>query len=145
MPAADVPVDHNRGMADDSDPDRAPGVLPSAEFPTVVGRESYRCDEVDGFVAALTDALQHDPPAMAPYEVDDARFHPVRWRRGYDMAAVDDYLDAARALLSDRHGGDVVSGLQGRPAQPHHVSTIWIYAVAGVIVAAVIAYLLITL
>lgn len=108
-------------------------------FPSApVLREGYVRDEVDGFVYELRHALRQDPPTMAPYEVLDARFHVTR-RRGYAMREVDGYLARAAELLKERHGADAVAGIEGHLTRPRHVSTGWVYAVAAVLVIAIVA------
>lgn len=129
-------MEHNRDVTED------PGTaLPSADFPEA-GRlhEGYSRDEVDRFVADLVRALDRDPPTMAPYEVEDIRFHITR-HGGYAMEPVDEYLEEAQALLRERHGGDAVASLQGHLVDRKPASTTWIYVVAFVIVAAVVAFL----
>lgn len=122
----------------DPTPDR---MLPAPDFPSApLGREGYGIAEVDEFVAALEQALQHDPPTMAPYEVDDQRFKVNRLGRSYAMRPVDDYLDQAHDLLRRRHGEDAVAGLEGRNTPPKHFATWWIYLIALVLVAAVIGF-----
>ncbi|HET6561152.1 MAG TPA: hypothetical protein VFG72_04700 [Marmoricola sp.] len=118
-----------------------PAELPEPDFPSAGwGREGYAADEVDSFVDELRRSLRHDPPRMAPYEVADQRF-PVRRRgRGYALRPVDDYLDQARAVLRERHGGDAVASLEGHSTPPEHFPTWWIYLLAVVLVVAVVAF-----
>lgn len=117
--------------------------LPAPEFRSAApGRVGYEVAEVDAFVAQLRSALAEEPPAMAPYEVADQRFRAVRLRRGYAMREVDQYLARAQQLLRDRHGEDAVAGVEGRTPEPRHVSTWWIYLVAMVLVAALVAFAL---
>jgi DivIVA domain-containing protein len=128
---------HNRRV---DDTDRQ---LPAPDFRHAgLGREGYSIAEVDEFVAELERALRHDPPTMAPYEVADQRFRTVRFRGGYRMREVDDYLDAARDQLRDRHGADAVAGLEGSSVEAKHFPTIWIYLVALVLIAVIVGFAL---
>jgi hypothetical protein len=102
--------------------------------------EGYAADEVDEFVDGLRRSLRHDPPAMAPYEVADARFKVTRLGRRYALRAVDEHLATAQAALRERHGEDAVAGLEGRASGERHVSTLWIYLVGVLVVAAVVLF-----
>ena len=134
-------------MTDDAAPEAAPhpGLpdpeLPSARFP----REGYSAAEVDAFIDELQRALRKDPPAMAPYEIADQRFKVSRLGRRYRLREVDDYLDRAQEQLRERHGEDAVAQLEGRAPEPHHVRTWWIYLIAVVIAAALVAFLVFNL
>lgn len=153
---------HNRGVPDhdetsgDREPDE-PTPTPSGgdDAPSAAGPAAppeqpprlakglavgYRADEVDAFLAELWKALDRSTPGMAPYEVADARFKATRLRRRYQMRSVDDYLEQVQAVLRERHGGDAVADVEGHLATPRHVSTTWIYVVALVLVAAMLAF-----
>ena len=103
------------------------------------GREGYRVDEVDTFLESLQRALASDPPAMAPYEVADHRFGVVRWRKGYALRDVDEYLAQAQDELRTRHGDDPVADLPGRVEDRRHFPTGWIYIVALVLIVLIVA------
>ena len=115
--------------------------LPEPSFSTAgLAREGYRTEAVDEFVDQLRRAVTHDPPTMAPYEVADQRFPVVRWAAGYDLREVDEYLDAARRVLRERHGQDAVASLEGREPEPKHFPTEWIYLVALVLIVAIVVF-----
>ena len=139
---------HNRRVDDERQDDQGPGpaktaALPDRELPTAGwGREGYAATEVDEFVEQLRQALRREPPTMAPYEVVDQRFGVTRFGRRYQLRAVDELLDAAREVLRERHGEDAVANLEGRVPEPRHFPTLWIYAVALVLVAAMVLFLL---
>ena len=125
---------HNRTVTD-------PAELSEPDFPSAgFARQGYAAHEVDAFVAELRRALRHDPPSMAPYEVTDQRFRVRRRGRGYALRPVDDYLDHAQVVLRGRHGGDAVASVEGHSTPPEHVPTWWIYVLALVIIAAVVAF-----
>jgi hypothetical protein len=119
-------------------------VAPSGELaePTFgragLGREGYRVDEVDLFVRRLRGALESDPPAMAPYEVADHRFRVVRWRAGYTLRGVDEYLAHAQDVLRVRHGDDPVATLSGSNDGRRHFPTGWIYIAALVLIVVIV-------
>lgn len=102
-------------------------------------RRGYEVAAVDAFLHDAERALRSDPPAMAPYEVQDARFRGVRWRRGYDMQAVDERMAELHAELRERHGDrpDGVSGIQGHESVRSHRTAFWIYATAAVLVVVI--------
>jgi DivIVA domain-containing protein len=110
--------------------------LPGCRFLT----EGYAAEEVDEFVDELRRALRHDPPAMAPYEVADARFKVTRVGRRYALQPVDEYLESTRVALRERHGEDAVAEVEGRVSDERHVSTLWIYLVGLAVVVAVILF-----
>ena len=113
--------------------------LPEPAFPKAgFGREGYLVAEVDEYVGHLRQALDSEPPAMAPYEVADQRFAVTRWRKGYSLRAVDDYLAQAQTLLRSRHGDDPVAGLEGRREDHRHFPTGWIYLVALTLAALIV-------
>jgi hypothetical protein len=114
---------------------------PDPDFPTTRwGARGYRCEDVDSFVEQLRRAQRSEPPAMAPYEVVDQRFAGVRFRRGYAMKPVDEYLDTAQRTLREKHGEDAVAGIEGHATEPRHFPTIWIYAFAAVLVVAIVVF-----
>ena len=97
----------------------------------------YDREAVDRFLAEAEHALGSTPPAMAPYEVQDARFPAVRWSRGYDMREVDERLDRLRDELRELHGDDGVGDVQGSSSERRHRRlALAIYVVAAVIVLA---------
>ena len=114
----------------------------NADFPTLrragFGREGYRVDEVDAFLDTLQRAMESDPPTMAPYEVADHRFGVVRWRKGYALRDVDEYLARAQEVLRTRHGDDPVADLPGRVEDRRHFPTGWIYIVALVLIVLIV-------
>ena len=77
---------------------------------------------------------------MAPYEVADQRFAGVRFRRGYAMKPVDEYLEGAQRTLRERHGEDAVAGIAGHETERRHFPTIWIYLVAAVLVVVIVVF-----
>lgn len=118
--------------------------LPEPDFPAPDrGREGYRADEVDAFVAQVQAALRHDPPSLAPYEVVDQEFRVVRHGRRYRLQPVDDFLDRAEEQLREVHGEDAVADLDTRERpRRRHVRTLWIYLTAVVLVALMLGYAL---
>jgi DivIVA domain-containing protein len=135
-------VSNEAGSAPGEEPGRP--VVPSDALaePTFqragFGREGYRVDEVDAFVDQLGPALENDPPAMAPYEVADHRFAVVRWRKGYSLRGVDEYLAHAQEVLRTRHGDDPVASLSGRVDDRRHFPTGWIYIAALVLIIVIV-------
>jgi DivIVA domain-containing protein len=144
---------HNRGVTRDDvsapdgsgDPEEDSGGkrrsgqdFPRASF----FRRGYACAEVDAFLHEADRALRREPPPMAPYEVQDARFRGVRWRRGYDMRLVDERMEKLYVALRDRHGDDTVSGIQGHVSERSHRVAFWIYVGATVLVLVIIAFAL---
>ena len=128
-------------MTDDVDPGLPEPELPSAPW----GREGYTVAEVDAFVVELRTAMKRQPPTIAPYEVTDQRFKVSRFGRRYALKEVDDFLDLAQARLREVHGEDAVAHVEGREPEPRHFPTGWIYLVALVLVALMLAFLLIQL
>ena len=125
-------------MTDDQDA----GQLPDPELPTAQwGREGYAAAEVDDFVTRLRSAMQRQPPTMAPYEVADQRFKVSRLGRRYALEPVDAFLEQAEGQLRAVHGEDAVAHVEGRQPEPHHFPTGWIYLVALVLVAGMVAFL----
>ena len=95
----------------------------------------YDRDAVDAFLVEVEAAMRKTPPAMAPYEIQDARFPAVRWSRGYDMRSVDERLQELRDELREIHGDDGVGDVQGHTSERRHRRVaLAIYAVAAVIV-----------
>ncbi len=106
--------------------------------------QGYDRGQVDAFLADLHRALRQDPPTMAPYEVADRRFSVVRGRAGYAMRPVDEYLDRAEEVLRERRGpGDPLAGVQGREVPKVSHAARWVYAVAAVIVVAIVVAVLV--
>lgn len=97
----------------------------------------YEREAVDRFLAQVEQAMSATPPAMAPYEIQDARFPAVRWSRGYDMREVDERLDRLRDQLREIHGDDGVGDVQGSSSERRHRRlALAIYVVAALIVIA---------
>jgi hypothetical protein len=137
-----VPVQDNRRVTDDVDPGLPEPVLPDPVLASASwGREGYRVGEVDAFVVELRTALQRQPPTIAPYEVADRRFKVSRFGRRYALKEVDDFLDLAQARVREVHGEDAVANVEGRAPEPRHFPTGWIYLVALVLVAVMVAFL----
>ena len=102
------------------------------------GAEGYDRDEVDLFVAQVREALRHEPPSMAPWEVRDKRFRVGRFHRGYDEHAVDDFLDRAERLLSEAHGhglDDPHDDVPARRARPLLILFVALLVVVGLVLA----------
>jgi hypothetical protein len=136
-------VSNDAGAVPDDEPGRPVLGRDGLAEPTFrragLGREGYRVDEVDLFVRRLRAALEHEPPTMAPYEVADHRFGVVRWRKGYALRAVDEYLARAQEVLRERHGDDPMATLSGRVDDRRHFPTGWIYVAALVLIVIIIA------
>ena len=99
----------------------------------------YEREAVDRFLAEAERAMGSTPPAMAPYEIQDARFPAVRWSRGYDMREVDERLQELRDELREIHGDDGVGDVQGHTSERRHRRVAMaIYAVATIIVLALV-------
>ena len=106
----------------------------------------YEREAVDRFLAEAERALSSTPPAMAPYEIQDARFPAVRWSRGYDMRQVDERLDELRDELREIHGDDGVGEVQGSSSERRHRrAALAIYVVATIIVLALLVVALLQL
>ena len=101
-------------------------------------RRGYDVSQVEEFLRSAERALRSDPPTMAPYELQDVRFRGVRWRRGYDMRAVDEHLEELHARLRERRGEDSLSGIQGRESVRQHRTAFWIYMTAVVLTVAIV-------
>jgi DivIVA domain-containing protein len=130
------PVSHDAGAADrpsDSDPAVRRPQLPVSRF----GAAGYRRSEVDAFVDRVVAALGEEPPSVTRAEVADQRFHVVRLRRGYRLREVDDWLDDVRAHLRHRRPDEPATH---RGHARHHVRTWWVYAIAAVVVAAIVVF-----
>jgi hypothetical protein len=131
----------DEGPADAGPPDAGPPAMPTAPPRPASGlRVGYRADEVDAFLSELLEAVDRDPPGMAPYEVADARFRATHLRRRYRMKSVDDYLEQVQEVLRHRHGHDAVADIEGQLSPPRHVPTAWIYGIALVIVVVIVAF-----
>ena len=137
---------HNRPVTDD-----AGSAVPSAQPHLAVdrprlrirrrGSEGYRREEVDAFVDRALTALGENPPSLTPEDLDAQRFRVVRVRRGYDMRQVDDWMDALAGQLRRGRTSAASSAAGGRPSPPrHHVRTWWIYAIAVVLVLAMVLF-----
>jgi hypothetical protein len=126
-----------------SDPASSRPGGPAGGFP-VVGRfrEGYAAEQVDAFVADVERAFDHDPPAMAPYEVADQRFRVSRRGRRYDLRQVDGHLEQLQGALRERHGGDAVAAVEASVPSGHGASTWWIYLLGLLIVAALVIFAL---
>ncbi len=143
---------HNHDVSPDVSPDASPDASArrgrddalgtrrrGQDFPEAGwGRRGYDCAEVEDFLHEAERSLRHRPPAMAPYEVQDARFRGARWRQGYDMRAVDARLAELHTALREAHGEDSVSGVEGRESAREHRVAFWIYVVAAVLVVAIL-------
>jgi hypothetical protein len=106
--------------------------------------QGYDRGQVDAFLADLRRALGQDPPTMAPYEVADQRFSVVRGRAGYAMRPVDEYLDRAQEVLRARRGpDDPLVNVQGREIPKVSHAARWVYAVAAVLVVAIVVAVLV--
>ena len=144
-------MQHNRQVTDDAssrqtEPPEAQlpdGAQPAAGLPVARGiSEGYAALEVDEFLAELRRSVRRDPPTMAPYEVADQRFKVSRFGRRYTLRDVDELLDQSLEVLRERHGEDAVANLEGTAPEPRHVRTWWIYVVALVLVAVMVAFIL---
>lgn len=138
--AAGRPADH---------PEETPGEARTGrrrtgqDFPQAsLFRRGYAPAEVDAFLHEAERALRREPPTMAPYEVQDARFRGVRWRQGYDMAAVDERMEELHVALRERHGDDSLSAIQGHVSERSHRVAFWIYVTAAILVAVIVAFAL---
>lgn len=105
-------------------------------------RRGYDCTQVEDFLHQAERAMRYTPPAMAPYEVQDARFKGVRFRQGYDMVAVDERMEQLHATLREAHGDDSVGDLQGHESVRQHRVAFWIYVSAAVLVVLIIGFAL---
>ncbi len=113
------------------------------EFPrTRFPRRGYDCTQVEEFVREAERAVRDAPPAMAPYEVQDARFSGVRLRQGYDMEAVDERMEELHVALREAHGDDSVSAIQGHESKRQHRTAFWIYVSAAVLVVLIVGFAL---
>jgi DivIVA domain-containing protein len=72
-------------------------------FPMVRLRESYEVEQVDLAVEMVLENLALPQPRIDRGDIEGLRFTPVR-RGGYDMTAVDDWLDDVVAELDRRTG-----------------------------------------
>lgn len=83
-------------------------------------RESYDLDVVDDFVDRVIDALEGRPGgrSLTPEKIEAQEFKVVRFREGYSMDDVDDWLDEAAAELRRiRAGGRRPAARQDQPRQ----------------------------
>jgi DivIVA domain-containing protein len=105
------------------------------------GAEGYDKHEVDRFVAEICEAMRHDPPTMAPWEVRDKRFQVGRVHRGYVERDVDDFLDLAEELLATAHGLPIARSEEESPTRPGRppAALVLLLAVAAVVCAAAYA------
>jgi hypothetical protein len=105
--------------------------------------QGYDRAQVDAFLAELHRALRQDRPTMAPYEVADQRFSVVRGKAAYAMRPVDEYLDRAQELLRARRGpDDPLAAVEGREVPEVSHAARWVYAVAAVLVVAIVVVVL---
>lgn len=131
------------GGADDLADDPAGKRRRGQDFPrTRFPRRGYDCSQVEDFLHEAERALRHTPPAMAPYEVQDARFRGVRFRQGYDMVAVDERMEELHATLREAHGDDSVGSIQGHESVRQHRAAFWIYVGAAVLVVLIVGFAL---
>ena len=84
-------------------------------FPMVRLRESYATEQVDLAVEMVLENLALPQPRIGRGDIEGLRFTPVR-RGGYDMTAVDDWLDEVVAELDHRAG--VQPGAPSTPVAP---------------------------
>ncbi len=115
--------------------------FPRTRFP----RRGYDCGQVEEFLHEAERALRHTPPAMAPYEVQDARFRGRRFRQGYEMSAIDERMEELHVELREAHGEDGVSSLQGHESARHLRVAFWIYVSAAVLVVLIVGFALLQL
>lgn len=89
-------------------------------FPMVRFVEGYDTSEVDLAVAMVLENLALPTPRIGPRDVTRLRFTPTRLRDGYEMAAVDSWLDEVLAELERRGDGttpeDTAADLGTMPA-----------------------------
>jgi len=75
----------------------------SEQFPVVRWRDGYDISEVDRFVSWLEDALSAaDASPEVACVIREVRFTPRAFRRSYDIAAVDEFLDEQVAMAEAR-------------------------------------------
>ena len=103
-------------------------------------RRGYDVAQVDTFLHEAERALRRNPPTMAPYEVQDARFRGVRWGKGYAMRPVDERMEELHAALRERHGDRGVSSIQGNESARQHRVAFWVYVTGALLVAAILAF-----
>jgi DivIVA domain-containing protein len=104
------------------------------------GAEGYDKDEVDQFVEEVKEALRHEPPSMAPWEVRDKVFRTQRVHRGYDEHDVDDFLDQAEKALRAAHGEGFSDPHED--VRPRHSHPLVVGAVLLALIVAVVAALI---
>lgn len=86
-------------------------------FPMVRLRESYATEQVDLAVEMVLENLALPQPRIGRADIEGLRFTPVR-RGGYDMTAVDDWLDEVVAELDRRTGVQPQTEAPTAPAAP---------------------------
>ena len=86
-------------------------------FPMVRLRESYDAEQVDRTVDMVLENLALPQPRIGRGDIEGLRFTPVR-RGGYDMTAVDDWLDEVVAELDRRTGAQPEPGAPTTAATP---------------------------
>lgn len=86
-------------------------------FPMVRLRESYDTEQVDLAVEMVLENLALPQPRIGRGDIAGLRFTPVR-RGGYDMTAVDDWLDEVVAELDRRTGVHPPPEAPTTPAAP---------------------------
>ncbi|SFA81333.1 DivIVA domain-containing protein [Nocardioides alpinus] len=92
--------------------------LDRPSFPTVRLTEGYDIEEVDRAVERVRVGLASPSPTIGRSEIEGLRFTPVRLRPGYEMAAVDDWLDEVVAELARRRGEPAVAPQQRLTPMP---------------------------
>ncbi len=123
---------------DECVPPRDPAFIPS--FPLTRWREGYDCEEVDAFVQRLRST---PAGAISADQVHQQAFRSVRGGAGYDMYAVDVYLDAVAARVAAGEAAGSVPVPGGDAATSGVLSRVWqllpllltVSAVIGALVA----------
>ncbi len=88
--------------------------LPAADFRRVP-MGGYQVEAVDRLVEEIRAGLATDPPTVTASRIIDARVPTVSFR-GYDVAAVDDWLDLATAAVRQRPSGPTSGPTSARAA-----------------------------
>ncbi|KRE97398.1 hypothetical protein ASG76_01350 [Nocardioides sp. Soil774] len=91
-------------------------------FPVVRWREAYDAEQVDLAVEMVMENLSLPEPRIGRHDLESLRFTPVR-RGGYDMTAVDDWLDEVVAEL-DRRGGVRPEAAESTPGREPTSATV---------------------
>jgi DivIVA domain-containing protein len=129
----------------DAPPDPEPDLgEPAPVFPhKPLLRLGYDRGAVDEFVAMVVLAVHNErQTSVSADDVARKRFPSRRLGSGYQMREVDDYLAAAEALLRSRAAARGVGPTpEPEPHHDHH-PTWWIYAVAAVLVVAIVVFTL---